>query len=58
MTEQEQSKAFSCDLDALIDRYRQEFDLTYNSIVGALEFAKADVLKEALEMFDEDEDDD
>lgn len=36
MTHKEQTEAFSNDLDALIDRYRQEFDLSYAIVVGVL----------------------
>jgi hypothetical protein len=44
MTEQEQVEAFSDDLDKLIYRYRDEFDLTVASMVGVLECAKFEVL--------------
>jgi len=49
------------DLDNLIRRYQQEFDLNDQTIVGALEFAKLTVLTDAeiiFSMEDIDEDDD
>ena len=54
------------DLDNLIRRYQQEFDLNDQTIVGCLEFAKLTVLTDAEILFtiddgqvlDEDEDDD
>ena len=49
------------DLDNLIRRYQQEFDLNDQTIVGALEFAKLTVLTDAeiiFSMEDLDEDDD
>ena len=54
------------DLDNLIRRYQQEFDLNDQTIVGALEFAKLTVLTDAEILFtvdessllDEDDDDD
>ena len=36
MTTNEQIKAFAHDVDQLVDRYRQEFDLTYAVVVGVL----------------------
>ena len=50
------------DLDNLIRRYQQEFDLNDQTIVGALEFAKLTVLTDAeiifsMEDIDEDDDD-
>jgi hypothetical protein len=37
MTDGEQTKAFADDLDKLVERYRQEFDVTYAQIVGTLQ---------------------
>jgi hypothetical protein len=57
MTQREQSKAFAIDLDNLVDRYRYEFDLTYESVIGVL-FIKSHLLaNEADELGEEDEDD-
>lgn len=36
MSEHEQVKRFADELDALVERYRKEFDLCYASAVGAL----------------------
>tara|TARA_R110000803_G_scaffold209965_2_gene280557 strand:- start:14270 stop:14425 length:156 start_codon:yes stop_codon:yes gene_type:complete len=36
MTQEQQQAAFQKELDDLIDRYREEFDLTYPSLVGVL----------------------
>lgn len=61
-----QTDSFMFDLDNLIRRYQQEFDLNDQTIVGALEFAKLTVLTDAEILFtmddegqvlDEDEDD-
>ena len=43
------------DLDNLIRRYQQEFDLNDQTIVGALEFAKLTVLTDAEILFTVDE---
>ena len=36
MKQEEQSMAFAEDLEALINRYVDEFDLTYESFIGVL----------------------
>jgi hypothetical protein len=36
MTDKEQTDAFSDDLDKLVERYRQEFEMTYAQVVGTL----------------------
>ena len=38
MTEQQQIEAFADDLDRLVDRYCDEFDLSYAAAVGVLHF--------------------
>jgi hypothetical protein len=43
------------DLDNLIRRYQQEFDLNDQTIVGALEFAKLTVLTDAEILFSPDD---
>jgi len=61
MTNNDQTDSFMFDLDNLIRRYQQEFDLNDQTIVGALEFAKLTVLTDAEIIFspeDIDEDDD
>ena len=62
MTNNDQTDSFMFDLDNLIRRYQQEFDLNDQTIVGALEFAKLTVLTDAeiifsMEDIDEDDDD-
>lgn len=37
MTHKEQTEAFAGELDNLIDRYRQEFDLSYCDVIGILQ---------------------
>ena len=61
MNNNDQTDSFMFDLDNLIRRYQQEFDLNDQTIVGALEFAKLTVLTDADIIFspeDLDEDDD
>jgi len=61
MDQNNQTDSFMFDLDNLIRRYQQEFDLNDQTIVGALEFAKLTVLTDAeiiFSMEDIDEDDD
>jgi len=36
MTEKEQTDRFCHDLDNLVERYRNEYEMTYASVVGAL----------------------
>ncbi len=48
MTEKEQQKAFEVDLQSLVNRYANEFDLSYASILGCLEIEKATLLNELL----------
>ena len=60
MTNNDQTDSFMFDLDNLIRRYQQEYDLNDQTIVGALEFAKLTVLTDAEIIFspeDLDEDD-
>lgn len=38
MTEEEQIKQFGDELDAMINRARQEYDISYGAVVGALYF--------------------
>ena len=61
MTNNDQTDALMFDLDNLIRRYQQEYDLNDQTIVGVLEFAKLTVLTDAEIIFspeDLDEDDD
>jgi hypothetical protein len=47
MTEREQAMAFAEDLERLVWRYRDEFDITVANLVGVLECAKYEVLLSA-----------
>lgn len=47
MEEREQVMAFAEDLEKLIFRYRDEFDITVASMVGVIECAKYEVLLSA-----------
>ena len=61
MDNNSQTDALMFDLDNLIRRYQQEYDLNDQTIVGVLEFAKLTVLTDAEIIFspeDLDEDDD
>ena len=51
-----QTDSFMFDLDNLIRRYQQEFDLNDQTIVGCLEFAKLTVLTDAEILFTIDDD--
>ena len=55
MNNNDQTDSFMFDLDNLIRRYQQEFDLNDQTIVGALEFANLTVLTDAEIRFTEDE---
>jgi len=57
MDKQEQVTAFAESLDALVDQYAKEFDLTCYDMIGVLEVKKHELCNEALES-DEDEDED
>lgn len=41
-----QTRAFQKDLENLVERYAEEFDLDYPSMVGALEIQKAIILSD------------
>jgi hypothetical protein len=56
MNNNDQTDSFMFDLDNLIRRYQQEFDLNDQTIVGALEFAKLTVLTDAEILFTMDDD--
>ncbi len=55
MDQNNQTDSFMFDLDNLIRRYQQEFDLNDQTIVGCLEFAKLTVLTDAEILFTVDE---
>lgn len=47
MTHHEQIDAFSNELDAMVERFRREFDLTYADVVGTLHMKAWLMCKEA-----------
>ena len=49
MTEKEQIDAFSDDIDRLITRYADEFDLSRAAAVGTLMFALFNIMADARE---------
>lgn len=55
MTDREQTKAFGDDLDALVERYRKEFDLSLAQAVGVLQ-VKIHGLIDDVRNKDDDED--
>ena len=55
MDNNHQTDSFMFDLDNLIRRYQQEFDINDQTIVGCLEFAKLTVLTDAEILFTMDE---
>lgn len=54
MTPQEQTTALREGLDAVIDRFRAEFDLTYATVVGVLNLIAFDLACEARGLDEED----
>lgn len=57
MTDREQIEAFGRDLDALVERYRAEFELTYAAVIGLL-YVKATQLTIEASSDDDDEEED
>ena len=56
----QQTDALTYDLMNVINRYREEFDLNYQTIVGVLEFVKLDLMTDGVcfvaDLDDDDED--
>tara|TARA_Y100000361_G_C11020152_1_gene269077 strand:- start:168 stop:347 length:180 start_codon:yes stop_codon:yes gene_type:complete len=58
MTQEEQQHQFDTELQALIDRFIDEYDLTFESLIGVLRIATAKLEGTAIfEQTKEDEDD-
>lgn len=55
MTSQEQQDAFNNDLQALILRYTNEFDLTLADAIGVIEVVKFSLILQQFENVDDDE---
>jgi len=53
MNNKDQIFAFESDLNALIDRYRSEFELSLAAAVGVLEVVKLTLWKEQLDSEEE-----
>ncbi len=54
MSDKEQIDAFAADLEALVSRYRAEFNLTLAAAVGVLEIQKHALITDALREDDDD----
>ena len=54
----EQIDQFTWDLQAMIHRYKKEWDLPLESIVGAIEFVKAEITNGDYDIFIDTSDDD
>jgi len=58
----QQTDALTYDLMNVINRYREEFDLNHQTIVGVLEFVKLDLMTDGVcfvaDLDDDDEEDD
>lgn len=52
MSEKEQIDRFCAELDALIHRYRSEYDITYSSVIGCLHMTAHDLCVEASDASD------
>lgn len=55
MTDREQIQAFADDLDRLVERYRDEFEISMAGVIGALEFKQFTLMSEAQNRAIEDE---
>jgi hypothetical protein len=49
MTDKEQTEAFADDLDRLVQRYYEEFDLSYAQAVGVLQMKSWLLMRDATE---------
>jgi hypothetical protein len=49
VSEKSQIDHFASDLDALVNRYRAEYELTVASVVGVLEVQKHALIQETLD---------
>lgn len=55
MSDREQIQAFADDLDRLVDRYRDEFEISMAGVIGTLEFKQFLLMQEAQRTAEEDE---
>ncbi len=54
MNQKEQINAFAKDVQNIIDRYRQEFDLSYASAIGVLAIIEHEMATESLNSSDDE----
>jgi len=57
MTGHQQTMALGDEIDKLVERFRQEFDLTYAQVTGVLQMKIWLLNKEAVDTADEDDGD-
>jgi hypothetical protein len=55
VSESEQIKAFVGELQAVVERFRNEFDLPMASAIGCLEVVKLAIFEEIMQSDEEDE---
>lgn len=53
MTDTEQKKAFADELDRLVERFRQEFEIPYTSVCGVLMLKTHLLFQEAINLKNE-----
>lgn len=53
MSEKEQVEHFANELDALVDRFRKEYDIMFSSVVGALQMKAWLLCREAQDRAEE-----
>lgn len=56
MSDNLQIDAFAKELNSLVDRFRNEYDLTYAAVIGVLTMKAFDLNSEARESSHDDED--
>ena len=58
MTEEDKQEKFHLAVDNVVNRFREEFDMTFVSMMGVLQLVLVGLACEAWGYADEDEDDD
>jgi hypothetical protein len=53
MDESTQAGLLGAEIDRVIERFRSEFDMTYMSVIGVLETKKHLLIREAIEIAEE-----
>ena len=54
----EQTDALTYDFMNVINRYREEFDLNHQTIVGVLEYVKLDLMSDCTVLIEEEDEED